>query len=211
MFFILLFFAAFSSVIGMLEPVVSWLEEHKAFSRPKMAILAGSCGWVLGIAALLSFNVWSDLKLLSFVPLVAGKGIFELLDFLVSNLMIPFNAMLIAVFAGLDNVEKSAPGRARFAQQSAYWIPAFYSSICRTRGHRPDLLYQSDLSTQSLPVPAEFGADGCFGPRYGPGHNLAAGASPQDAFGQSHGLKPTASPMWMVRTQEDSRHRKKLQ
>ena len=100
LFFILLFFAAFSSVIGMLEPVVSWLEEHKAFSRPKMAILAGSCGWVLGIAALLSFNVWSDLKLLNFVPLLEGKGIFELLDFLVSNLMLPFNAMLIAVFAG---------------------------------------------------------------------------------------------------------------
>ncbi len=100
LFFILLFFAAFSSVIGMLEPVVSWLEEHKAFSRPNMAILAGSCGWVLGIAALLSFNVWSDMKLLSFVPLLEGKGIFELLDFLVSNLMLPFNALLIAVFAG---------------------------------------------------------------------------------------------------------------
>jgi NSS family neurotransmitter:Na+ symporter len=65
-----------------------------------MALLAGSFGWVLGIAALLSFNVWSDMKLLSFVPLVAEKGIFELLDFVVSNLMIPLNALLIAVFAG---------------------------------------------------------------------------------------------------------------
>ena len=107
LFFILLFFAAFTSAIGMLEPVVSWLEEHKSFSRPTMAILAGFCGWVLGIAAALSFNVWSEVKLLNFVPLLEGKGIFELLDFFVSNLLIPFNALLIAIFAGWIMSRKS--------------------------------------------------------------------------------------------------------
>ncbi len=100
LFFVLLFFAAFSSVVGMLEPAVSWLEEHKGFSRPKVTLLAGAFGWFLGIAAALSFNVWSDVKLLSFMPLVKEKGIFELLDFLVSNLMLPINALLIAIFAG---------------------------------------------------------------------------------------------------------------
>jgi NSS family neurotransmitter:Na+ symporter len=100
LFFVLLFFAAFSSVVGMLEPAVSWLEEHKGFSRPKVTILAGMFGWVLGIAAALSFNVWSDVKLLNFVPLVREKNIFELLDFSVSNLMLPINALLIAIFAG---------------------------------------------------------------------------------------------------------------
>jgi len=100
LFFILLFFAAFTSVIGMLEPVVSWLEEHKSFSRPKMAVLTGVCGWLLGIAAALSFNVWSGVKMPDFVPLVEGKGIFELLDFLVSNLLLPINGLFIAIFAG---------------------------------------------------------------------------------------------------------------
>ena len=100
LFFVLLFFAAFSSVVGMLEPAVSWLEEHKGFSRPKMTIAAGAGGWLLGIAAALSFNVWSEWKPLSFVPLVESKGIFDLLDFLVSNLMLPINALLIAIFAG---------------------------------------------------------------------------------------------------------------
>ena len=100
LFFVLLFFAAFSSVVGMLEPAVSWLEEHKGYSRPKMTVLAGAVGWILGIAAALSFNVWSDVRLLTFMPLVQDKGIFELLDFLVSNLMLPINALLIAVFAG---------------------------------------------------------------------------------------------------------------
>lgn len=100
LFFILLFFAAFSSVVGMLEPGVSWLEEHKGFSRPKVTLLCGAFGWILGIAAALSFNVWANVKLPSFMPLVKDKGIFELLDFLVSNLMLPINALLIAVFAG---------------------------------------------------------------------------------------------------------------
>jgi NSS family neurotransmitter:Na+ symporter len=100
LFFVLLFFAAFTSVIGMLEPAVSWLEEHKSFSRPKVAVFAGLCGWVLGIAAALSFNVWSGVKMPAIMPLLEGKGIFEMLDFLVSNLLLPINGLLIAIFAG---------------------------------------------------------------------------------------------------------------
>lgn len=100
LFFVLLFFAAFSTVIGMLEPVVSWLEEHRGFSRPKMAALSGGCGWILGIVAALSFNVWSDVKLLAMVPLLSDKNIFDLLDFFVATLLIPLNALLIAIFAG---------------------------------------------------------------------------------------------------------------
>ena len=84
----------------MLEPIVSWLEEYKSYSRPMMAILAGFVCWVLGIAAALSFNIWSDFKPIGFLPLLKDKGIFDLLDFSVSSLLIPTNALLIAVFAG---------------------------------------------------------------------------------------------------------------
>lgn len=100
LFFILLFFAAFSSVIGMLEPVVSYLEEHRGFSRPSMTVLTGTFGWVTGIVAVLSFNVWSDVRLVTFIPLLEDKSIFELLDFFIANLLLPLNAMLIAAFAG---------------------------------------------------------------------------------------------------------------
>ena len=109
MFFILLFFAAFSTALGMLEPVVSWLKEYKSLSRQKVAVLVGFSAWLLGIAAAFSFNVWSDVKLMSFVPLLQDKGIFDLLDFSVSTLLIPINALLIAVFAGWV-----MPGKAMF-------------------------------------------------------------------------------------------------
>ena len=100
LFFILLFFAAYSSVLGMLEPIVSFLEEHRGFSRAKMAVLAGSLSWVIGISAALSFNVWSDLRPLAAVPFLAEKNIFDILDFSIANLLLPLNAMLIAIFAG---------------------------------------------------------------------------------------------------------------
>jgi len=100
LFFILLFFAAYSSVLGMLEPVVSYLEEQRGYSRPRMAILTGFFCWMLGIAAALSFNVWSDFRPMAIVPYLADKNIFGLLDFAIANFLLPLNAMLIAIFAG---------------------------------------------------------------------------------------------------------------
>jgi NSS family neurotransmitter:Na+ symporter len=100
LFFILLFFAAYSSVLGMLEPIVSYLEEHRGYSRPMMTVLVGLFSWVLGIAAALSFNIWADVRLLGAIPYFADKTIFDLLDFFIANFLLPLNALLIAVFAG---------------------------------------------------------------------------------------------------------------
>ncbi len=99
LFFVLLFFAAFSTAIGMLEPIVSWFSD-RGMNRPIMAIVSGATAWFMGLAAVLSFNLWSDVRLLSIFPLLAEKDIFELIDFLISNLMLPLNALLIAVFSG---------------------------------------------------------------------------------------------------------------
>jgi len=99
LFFILLFFAAFSTAIGMLEPVVSWFTD-RGMKRPLMAAWSGAAAWGLGLAAVLSFNLWSHIRLLDGLPLLGEKDIFELLDFIISNLMLPLNALLIALFAG---------------------------------------------------------------------------------------------------------------
>ncbi len=99
LFFVLLFFAAISTAIGMLEPAIAWCED-RGLKRSIMTACAGGVVWLVGVAALLSFNVWSEIKLLSWLPIVSEKNIFELLDFTVSNLMLPINALLIALFAG---------------------------------------------------------------------------------------------------------------
>ena len=100
LFFILLTFAALSTSIGMLEPVVSWLVEHRDFKRPTMALLAGGLAWVIGLTIALSFNIWGDVRPLGMFSFFAEKSLFDVVDFFVANVMLPINALLIAVFAG---------------------------------------------------------------------------------------------------------------
>lgn len=98
LFFMLLAFAAFTSTVSMLEPTVAWLSEHRGWQRRWMAPVAGLMAWSLGIVVALSFNVWRDVRPLAVIPLLADKGIFDLLDFLIANLMLPTNALLMAIF-----------------------------------------------------------------------------------------------------------------
>ncbi len=99
-FFVLVFFAAFTSSLAMLEPFVRWMEEHKGYRRVPVTICTGIFVWCVGLSAVLSFNLLSDFKPLSFIPLYEGKTIFSILDFSVSNVFLPINALLIAIFAG---------------------------------------------------------------------------------------------------------------
>jgi len=100
MFFVLLTFAALTSSIGMLEPAVSWLEEHRGFKRPTIAASAGFLAWLVGLSIALSFNIWGDIRPLGMFSFFADKTIFDVMDFFVANIMLPLNALLIAVFAG---------------------------------------------------------------------------------------------------------------
>ncbi len=93
LFFVLLVFAALSSSISLIEPAVAWLVENKDMSRPKACVWAGMATWLLGVAVAFSFNLWSDFKLFD-------KSIFDLLDYLTANLMLPIGGFCIAVFAG---------------------------------------------------------------------------------------------------------------
>jgi neurotransmitter:Na+ symporter, NSS family len=107
MFFVLLTFAALTSSIGMLEPAVSWLEERRGLKRPVMASLAGLLSWLVGISIALSFNIWGDFRPLGVFEFFADKTIFGVMDFFVANILLPLNALLIAVFAGWVMSRKS--------------------------------------------------------------------------------------------------------
>ena len=92
-FFVLLAFAAWTSAIGLMEPAVAYLVEHYNRSRAQAAVIVGVGIWALGFASVLSFNVLADFTF--------GKGtIFDNIDHLTSNIMLPLGGVLIAVFAG---------------------------------------------------------------------------------------------------------------
>ncbi len=100
LFFLLMLMTALTSSIGMLEPVVSWIEEYRGLKRPAVAIMVGSFAWLCGLSAVLSFNVWSDVTPLAMFPVFEKTTIFELLDFVTANILIPLGGLLIALFAG---------------------------------------------------------------------------------------------------------------
>ena len=99
-FFLLLFVAAYTTTIGMLEPVVAYLEERWNRGRLALAIWAGLVIWLIGILPALSDNVLADVKPLAFITGLADKSIFETFDFITASVLIPINAFLIALFAG---------------------------------------------------------------------------------------------------------------
>ena len=93
LFFLLLVFAAWTSAISLLEPLVAYLVENKGFSRVRASLLAGVTVWLLGIACLLSLNEWSGFR-------VFDKGILDLFDYLTANVLLPLGGIFIAIFAG---------------------------------------------------------------------------------------------------------------
>jgi len=93
LFFLMVGFAAWTSAISLMEPGAAWLVETLGLSRIKAAALLGVIVWGLGVAALGSFNVISD-------QLIFGMRIFDFLDFLTANIMLPAGGFCVALFAG---------------------------------------------------------------------------------------------------------------
>lgn len=99
-FFVLLLFAAWTSGISLLEPVTEWVEEKLSITRTSAAILAGAACWLLGVASILSLNVWSDVYLLGMFERFESTAILDLLDFFTANIMLPLSGLLTALFVG---------------------------------------------------------------------------------------------------------------
>lgn len=94
MFFLLLTFAAITSAISLLEPVVETIEERTPLSRVGSTLASGIAVWVLGVAALLSFNVWSEV-------LLFGLNIFDFLDTFTSKILLPLTGLGAIIFFSL--------------------------------------------------------------------------------------------------------------
>ena len=118
LFFVLLLFAAFTSAIGMLEPVVAWLEEKYPGQRRKMALVAAFSIWVLGLGSVFSFTgLLQDWQPLSFLGI--DKNFFGIADFTVANVLAPVNALMIACFAGW--ILRSSTVADEFSGESSRW------------------------------------------------------------------------------------------
>ena len=117
LFFILLIFAAFTSTMGMLEPIVAWLEEKYPGKRRILSIIAGFAIWLFALGSILSFSTMADIKPLAFLNI--DRNFFGIIDFTVANLLLPINALLIAAFSGW--VIKDSVLKEQFSKDTSNW------------------------------------------------------------------------------------------
>jgi NSS family neurotransmitter:Na+ symporter len=100
LFFLLLVLAALTPSIAGIEPTVAWMQERAGWSRTKSVITTIAAIWVVGIGSLLSFNLWADWYPLGLFSVFAGMSVFELADYISSNILLPIGAFLTAIFVG---------------------------------------------------------------------------------------------------------------
>lgn len=92
-FFTLLFFASITSTISMSEIFITFCTEEHKMSRKKATSLNTIIALTLGTLCALSFNVLGHIRLFD-------KTIFDLFDYVSSNILLPAGGFILAVFVG---------------------------------------------------------------------------------------------------------------
>ena len=129
-FFTALIFAGLTSAISMVEPLVFYLINEFKIPRLGAIAIVGVCVYCLGTLCALS-NITEFKDALTFF----GKGFFDVLDYLSSNIMLPLGGIVIAVFVGyamkrgsLEELFLPYMGRAVF--EIWYFLLRFVAPIC---------------------------------------------------------------------------------
>lgn len=92
-FFFILFIAALTSSISMLEVIVAYLSEEIKISREKAIFIATVVVMILGSLCSLSQGVLGDLK-------IFGNNIFDCFDKFSANILLPLGGLFAVIFVG---------------------------------------------------------------------------------------------------------------
>jgi NSS family neurotransmitter:Na+ symporter len=99
-FFVLLTLAALTSALSLLEMPVALARRWLGWSRRRAALVSAlGCG-VLGLATVLSFNRWAGHRPLAWLPGLGGLTVFDSLDHVASNVLLPLGGLGLAIFGG---------------------------------------------------------------------------------------------------------------
>ena len=93
LFYFLLVVAALTSTISMHEVATAYLSEEFSMSRSKAASLVSIACCSIGVICSLSFGPFAGVKLF-------GMSIFDLFDYVSSNIFLPVGGMFISIFVG---------------------------------------------------------------------------------------------------------------
>lgn len=93
LFFLLLSVAAWTSSISLMEPATAYIVESTNLSRKGAALLVASVAWVMGLASVFSFNIWSEVS-------IGGRDVMSAIEYVANDVMLPVGGLLTALFGG---------------------------------------------------------------------------------------------------------------
>lgn len=109
LFFLFMCFAAISTVIAVVENIMTWVMDFTGCSRKKAAVINFTAISILSLPCIFGFNLWKG-----FQPLGAETNILDLEDFILSNNLLPLGSLVFLFFCtrrygwGWDNFYKEA-------------------------------------------------------------------------------------------------------
>lgn len=117
-FFFLVFIAGFTSIIGLIEAIISTIIDSMNISRIKAVIITVSTTFLLTIPSVLGFGVWQDIQ-----PL--GFSFFGLFDFISGKILLPLGGILISVYVayiwGFSNFMRETNEGAKNLKVTKLW------------------------------------------------------------------------------------------
>ena len=125
LFFVVMSFAALSTVIAVFENILSFCIDKWGWSRQKAVAVNTVAILILSLPCLLGFNVLSG-----FQPFGTGSGIMDLEDFIVSNNLLPLGSLVYLLFCvsrkgwGWDNflAEANAGSGLKFPKGVRFYV-----------------------------------------------------------------------------------------
>ena len=93
LFFVLVFFAAITSSVSIMEAIVSGMMDEFKMKRGSATALVAIYGIAIGIICSLGFGIWGNVRIIGF-------GILDFLDFVSNSVLLPLVGMLTCIFVG---------------------------------------------------------------------------------------------------------------
>lgn len=93
LFFILLAIAALTSAVSLLEVPVKYFMERLSWSRSRSVWVISLAVFIVGLPSALSMGLVPEFN-------INGTNLFDWMDFMASNIMLPIGGLLVTIFAG---------------------------------------------------------------------------------------------------------------
>lgn len=128
LFFVLVFLAALTSSISLMETIVSIIMEKFKIKRIVSCLIVLAFSFVLGTLSVLGYSIWSGIKLF-------GYQFLDFFDFISNNIMMPVVALLTCILIGYvvktGYIEDEISLNSKFKSQKMYRIMIKYvAPVC---------------------------------------------------------------------------------